>query len=241
MIREVLLRIENAHVHYGGVKALSGASVVLDEGEIVALMGPNGAGKSTILKTMFGLANLSEGKILWHEKSIHPVPHEMVEEGIAFVPQGRRVFRHLSVRENLEVGGFIVRSKKLLEERIHEVLELFPALKPKLKAKSGTLSGGQQQMLAIGRGLMQDPQLLLLDEPSLGLAPNTMREIFQKIIDIKNEGTAILMVEQNAKAACAIADHIIVLEEGKVALEGGKEIMKSEKLKHIYLGGHGHS
>ena len=113
MIREVLLRIENAHVHYGGVKALSGASVVLDEGEIVALMGPNGAGKSTILKTMLGLANLSEGKILWHEKSIHPVPHEMVEEGIAFVPQGRRVFRHLSVREKLEVGGVIVPTKKL--------------------------------------------------------------------------------------------------------------------------------
>ena len=136
MSSEKLLQLTNVHVHYGGVKALNGASVSLDEGEIVALMGPNGAGKSTILKSIFGLTPVSEGKILWHERAIKPVPHEMVADGIAFVPQGRRVFKHLTVRENLEIGGFVVKDKKILQQRIYEVLEFFPALKVKLKAKS---------------------------------------------------------------------------------------------------------
>ena len=139
-MNETLLKVEDVHVHYGGVKALNGASVSLDEGEIVALMGPNGAGKSTILKSIFGLTPVSEGKILWHEHAIKPVPHRMVADGIAFVPQGRRVFRHLTVKENLEIGGFVVEDKKLLEQRIDEVLEFFPALRAKLKAKSGSLS-----------------------------------------------------------------------------------------------------
>src|SRR3989338_432528 len=181
---EQLLRLERISVRYGGVHVLNGASVSLDEGEVVALMGPNGAGKSTILKSIFGLTPVSEGKILWHERHIKPVPHEMVADGIAFVPQGRRVFKHLTVRENLEIGGFVVKDKKLLKTRIDEVLEFFPPLKAKLKAKSGTLSGGQQQMLAIARALVTRPSVLLLDEPSLGLAPKIVKEVFAKIKEI---------------------------------------------------------
>lgn len=235
---EVLLRLEDIHVHYGGVKALDGASVSLDEGEIVALMGPNGAGKSTILKTIFGLAELSSGKVLWHERVIRPVPHEMVKEGIAFVPQGRRVFKHLTVLENLEIGGFVVRDKKSLQNRIKEVLELFPALTHKLKAKSGTLSGGQQQMLAIARALITRPSVLLLDEPSLGLAPKVVKEVFAKIKEInERHRTAILVVEHNLKSLLHIVNRAYVLDKGAVVSEGKPaEILTSGILEKVFLG-----
>lgn len=235
---EILLQLQGAHVHYGGVKALNGASVALDEGEIAALMGPNGAGKSTILKTIFGLVELSSGKVLWHGKHIRPIPHKMVQEGIAFVPQGRRVFRHLTVRENLEVGGFVVRDKKLLQERISEVLDIFPALRAKLSAKSGTLSGGQQQMLAIARALVTRPSVLLLDEPSLGLAPKIVKEVFAKIKEInERHRTAIFVVEHNLKSLLHIVDRAYVLDKGSVVAEGKPaEVLKSGILERVFLG-----
>lgn len=233
-----MLQIKDIHVHYGGVKALNGASVALDEGEIVALMGPNGAGKSTILKSIFGLAPVSEGKILWHEKAIKPVPHEMVADGIAFVPQGRRVFRHLTILENLEVGGFIVHDTRLLQTRIAEVLEFFPALKAKLKAKSGTLSGGQQQMLAIARALVTRPSVLLLDEPSLGLAPKIVKEVFAKIKEInERHKTAVFVVEHNLKSLLHIVHRAYVLDKGAVVAEGEpNDVIQSGILEKVFLG-----
>lgn len=238
MKKEVLLELSDVHVHYGGVKALSGASVSVDEGEIIAVMGPNGAGKSTVLKAIFGLATIDTGKVLWHGKSILPVTHEAAHRGIAFVPQGRRVFRHLTVRENLEIGGFIIENKKELDRRVDEVLEIFPALKHKIKAKSGTLSGGQQQMLAIARGLMIDPKILLLDEPSLGLAPKIVKEVFAaiKVINERHK-TAIVVVEHNLKSLLPIATRAYVLDRGKVVkVGGGQEIAHSDVLEKVFMG-----
>jgi branched-chain amino acid transport system ATP-binding protein len=166
--------------------------------------------------------------------------HERIQLGISIVPQGRQVFSNLTVRENLEMGGYLTKDKDLAEKRIEEVLTHFPELRAKLDHNAFSLSGGQQQMLAMSRALMQDPQVLLLDEPSVGLAPKTMQDVFKRIQDINKEGCAILMVEQNAKAACGIADRIFVLEEGRVALHGTKSVLKHEKIRNIYLGGHGH-
>ena len=224
MEKETLLQLHNVSVHYGGVRALDGIDVSINEGEIVALMGPNGAGKSTILKTVFGLAPIHSGKVLWHEKEIKPISHEVVQRGIAFVPQGRRVFGNLTVEENLEIGGFIVRNKQELKRRIAEVMETFPMLKQKRKTKAGTLSGGQQQMLALARGLMTNPKVLLLDEPSLGLAPKIAKEVFAKIKEINEKHkTAIMIVEHNIKSLFAIADSGYILDKGKVV---GKDTLQ---------------
>ena len=238
MQKEILLRLENISVHYGGVKALDDVSVALDEGEIVALMGPNGAGKSTILRAIFGLAPIQSGKVLWHEKEIKPVSYEIVERGIAFVPQGRRVFTHLTVEENLEIGGFIVKDKKERLRRLKEVIEVFPVLKRKRKSKSGTLSGGEQQMLALGRGLMPDPKVLLLDEPSLGLAPKIVKEVFAKIKEInERHKTAIMVVEHNIKSLLEIAGRAYILDKGKVVAEDtGQKLQKSDILEKVFLG-----
>lgn len=238
MIREILLQLQDIRVHYGGVKALDGVSISLDEGEMVALMGPNGAGKSTILKSIFGLAELSSGKVLWHERPIRPVPHEIVARGISFVPQGRRVFRHLTVFENLEIGAFMVRDKKEVARRIAEVLETFPALKPKIKTRSGTLSGGQQQMLAIARGLMTDPKVLLLDEPSLGLAPKIVKEVFATIKRInERHKTAVLVVEHNVKSLFEIVSRAYVLDKGAVVAAGKpRELIASGIFERVLLG-----
>ncbi len=236
-MKEILLKLEDIHVHYGGVKALDGASVAVDEGEIVALMGPNGAGKSTILKTIFGLAAFESGKVYWEGQAFTPVSHEVVKRGISFVPQGRRVFRHLTVLENLEIGGFGL-SRNEREERINNVLELFPALKGKLKAKSGTLSGGQQQMLAIARGLMTDPKVLLLDEPSLGLAPKIVKEVFAKIKEInERRRTAVIVVEHNIKSLVEISNRVYVLDKGKIVAHGDpKTLISSEIMEKVFLG-----
>ncbi|XOB40358.1 MAG: ABC transporter ATP-binding protein [Candidatus Nealsonbacteria bacterium] len=238
MEKETLLQIHNVSVHYGGVKALDGVDVSLDEGEIVALMGPNGAGKSTILKTIFGLAPVHSGKVLWHEKEIKPVSHEVVQRGISFVPQGRRVFNHLTIEENLEIGGFIVSDKKELERRIAEAMETFPVLKQRRKAKAGTLSGGQQQMLALARGLMTEPKVLLLDEPSLGLAPKIVREVFAKIKEINEKHkTAILVVEHNIKSLLDIASRGYVLDKGKVvAKDASQKLLESGILERVFVG-----
>ncbi len=236
--KETLLSLHDIHVHYGGVKALNGASVGIDEGEVVALMGPNGAGKSTILKTIFGLAPIESGSVAWEGQTFKPVSHEVVHRGISFVPQGRRVFRHLTVRENLEIGGWHVSSLKERNERIENVLELFPALRAKLTAKSGTLSGGQQQMLAIARGLMTDPKVLLLDEPSLGLAPKIVKEVFAKVKEInERRKMAIAIVEHNIKSVVGIATKVYVLDKGKIVAQGEpKSLVATGILEKVFLG-----
>ncbi len=238
MEKETLLQLHNVSVKYGGVKALNGVDISIDEGEIVALMGPNGAGKSTILKTIFGLVPIHAGKILWHGKKIKPVSHEIVQRGISFVPQGRRVFSDLTVEENLEIGGCIVSNNKELKRRITEVMETFPILKQMHKSKAGTLSGGQQQMLALARGLMTKPKVLLLDEPSLGLAPKIVKEVFANIKEINEKHkTAILVVEHNIKSLLDIASRGYVLDKGSVVLKDeSQKIIESDILEKVFMG-----
>lgn len=238
MASEALLKLDDVHVHYGGVRALDGASVCLDEGEIVALMGPNGAGKSTILKAIFGLAPISGGTVSWEGQTFSPVSHEVVARGISFVPQGRRVFSDLTVEENLEIGGFTNENQRLTKERISQLYELFPILKQKRNQKSGRLSGGQQQMLAIARGLMTDPKVLLLDEPSLGLSPKVVKEVFAFIKDInERRKTAIMVVEHNIKSLLTIATRGYILDKGKVAVHGKpSELVASGTLEKVFTG-----
>jgi len=235
-----MIQIKNLKAGYEKHQVLFGVDLKVKSNEIVVLIGPNGAGKSTVIKSVFNLTDVYKGKIIFKGKDITKLPtHERIQMGIGYVPQGRQVFPSLSVRENLEMGAFLTTDKDLIESRIKEIItNHFPELKSRLKHKADSLSGGQQQMLAIGRALMMDPQVLMLDEPSLGLSPKLMKEVFQSIIDIKNEGTAILMVEQNAKQAIAIADRTYVLEDGKIALTGGKKIINNPKIKKIYLGGY---
>ena len=238
MDKEVLLQVRNSKVRYGSVTVLDGVSLTLDEGEIVALMGPNGAGKSTVLKAIFGLAPLSGGQVLWEGHSFTPVPHQVVRRGIAFVPQGRRVFSGLSVEENLEIGGAIIADKEEVKSKIEEVMHMFPILRKKRKAPSGTLSGGQQQMLALARGLMTDPKVLLLDEPSLGLAPKIVKEIFAKMQEInENRKTAILVVEHNINSLLHIAHRAYVLDKGKIVVEDtAKNLQGNDVLEKVFLG-----
>lgn len=232
MKKEILLQLYNVSVHFCGVKALDNVDISLDKGEIVALMGANGAGKSTILKAIFGLVPIHSGEVLWYKKKIAPISYEVVQRGVAFVPQGRRVFGHLTIEENLEIGGFVVSDKKELRKRIVEVMKTFPVLKQKRKAKAGTLSGGEQQMLALARGLMTKPKVLLLDEPSLGLAPKVVKEVFAKIKKINEKHqTAIMVVEHNIKPLLNIASRGYVLDKGKVLAKGGLEkLIKSKVL-----------
>jgi branched-chain amino acid transport system ATP-binding protein len=238
MKEEILLKLHNISVYYNGVKALDGVNIELDEGEIVALMGPNGAGKSTILKTIFGLAPIHSGKVLWHEREIKPIPHEMVKRGVSYVPQGRRVFSNLTVEENLEIGGFVVEEKQELQRRMEEVMKIFPVLKQKRKIKAGALSGGEQQMLAFARGLMVDPKVLLLDEPSLGLAPKFVKEVFKKIKEINEmHKTAILVVEHNVKSLLEIAHRAYILDKGKIiASDSAQKVLASKILEKIFVG-----
>lgn len=238
MDTEALLELKNVSVQYGGVHALTDVDIALDEGEIVALMGPNGAGKSTILKAIFGLAPIHSGAMLWHQHAVVPVPHEVVRKGIAFVPQGRRVFADLTVLENLEVGGYTVGDSRLVRERMWDLLNLFPALKVKRNVKSGLLSGGQQQMLAIARGLMTDPKVLLLDEPSLGLAPKVVKEVFEFIQEINEKRkTAIMVVEHNLKSLLTIATRGYVLDKGRVVAEGAPaELIEKGTLEKVFVG-----
>lgn len=233
-----MLKINNLKSGYNGQEVLHDISMEIEPNKIIAIIGPNGSGKSTILKSIFRLAKIYSGNIVFKNKNITKLlTHELIYEGISYVPQGRQVFSDLTVRENLEMGAYIMKDHQLLETNIKDVFEKFPFLKEKQEDYAFTLSGGQQQMLAIGRALIQNPELLLLDEPSLGLSPKMTKEVFKKIKEIHKEGVSIIIVEQNAKQAMEIADKTYVLESGKIALQGGKEILKNKKIKEIYFGG----
>ena len=235
--KENLLELKDATVQYGGVTALADAAISLDEGEIVALMGPNGAGKSTVLKALFGLAPLQRGAVLLHGKKLSPIPYEMVAHGISYVPQGRQVFKGLTVYENLELGGYALPNKKDLTRNIEATLDIFPDLRKKLHAKASMLSGGQQQMLAIARGLVSDPRALLLDEPSLGLSPKLVKEVFALIKEInQRRKIAVLIVEHSIKSVLGVANRAYVLARGRVALhKKDGETVRDDELEKIFL------
>lgn len=237
MESESLLKLKNVSVNYGGVHALSDVSISVDAGEIIAIMGPNGAGKSTVLKSIFGLANNSKGEVLWHEKVVDPKPYEMVARGVSYAPQGRQVFRNLTVYENLELGGYALPNKKDLKSSIEEVLNFFPDLKEKLNHKAGSLSGGQQQMLTIARGLVSDPNVLLLDEPTLGLSPKVVKEVFEKIVEInKLRKIAVVIVEHSVQTVLSVSHRVYVLAHGKIAYDGTPEsLSKDNTLQKIFL------
>ena len=236
-MNEPLLTLTGIGKQFGGLSALTDVSLHINAGEIYGLIGPNGAGKSTILKAIFGLAPIYSGSVLWHEKAVTPLSYEMARMGIVFIPQGRRVFAHLTVMENLELGGFAVKDKNELKRRIEEVVEMFPDLKAKIKTKAGTLSGGQQQMLALARGLMADPKILLLDEPSLGLAPKLVKEVFAKIKEINEKHkVAIMVVEHNIKSLLNIAHRAYLLDKGKVIFSGNaKDIIGEKAIQKFFL------
>ena len=234
----VILEVKDLIVSYGAIKALKGISFTVKSGEIVTLIGANGAGKTTTLRTISGLLRAEEGHIFYMGDEItNKQPHKIVQMGITHVPEGRRIFPDLTVRENLEMGAWTLRDKKLKQDKMEAVFELFPRLKERQKQSAGTLSGGEQQMLAVGRALMTEAQLVLLDEPSMGLAPMLVEEIFKVITEINNEGKTILLVEQNAEMALQIADYAYVLEVGNITIEGNaKEVAANPKVKEAYLG-----
>ena len=236
---ETMLKIDNIHVYYGAIHALKGVSLEVEKGEIVTLIGANGAGKSTTLRTISGLLAPKGGTISFLGGDIGGIPaHEIVKRGISQVPEGRRIFAEMSVQENLEMGAFIRKDKDGVEKDFDLVYERFPRLKERRSQQAGTLSGGEQQMLAMGRALMSRPKLLLLDEPSMGLAPLLIKEIFSIIEDINREGTTVLLVEQNANMALSIAHRAYVLETGRITLSGAaKELAASEDVRKAYLGG----
>ncbi|MFU2013740.1 ABC transporter ATP-binding protein [Peribacillus butanolivorans] len=235
-----MLKIEDINVYYGNIQALKGVSLSINEGEIVTLIGANGAGKSTMLKTISGLLKPKQGKIMYEGQSIGgKAAQSIVKMGISHVPEGRRVFANMTVEENLQLGAYLRKDKAGIKQDMEKVYELFPRLLERLKQQSGTLSGGEQQMLAMGRALMAKPRLLLLDEPSMGLAPLLVKQIFNIIEEINKTGTTILLVEQNANLALSIADRAYVVETGRIVLSGkSEELTASEEIKNAYLGGH---
>ena len=233
-----LLEINNLEVHYGVIHALKGISFEVNEGEIIALIGANGVGKTTTLHTISGILQASSGNIIYDGKDITKVQaHKIVNLGISQVPEGRRVFAQLSVLENLKLGAFIRKDKDGIEEDLRNIYERFPRLEERKNQLAGTLSGGEQQMLAMGRALMSRPRIILMDEPSMGLSPIYVSEIFDIIKSINKDGTTVLLVEQNAKKALSIADRAYVLETGKIALSGdAKSLMNNDTVKKAYLG-----
>ena len=235
---EHLLKVENINVYYGAIHAIKDVSFHVDSGEVVTLIGANGAGKSTTLQTISGLLRSRSGGIEFNGESIGRLPpHRIVERGLAQVPEGRRIFLQMSVQENLEMGAF-TRRGGVSEEELERVFEQFPRLKERRRQIAGTLSGGEQQMLAIGRALMSRPQLLMLDEPSMGLAPILVEQIFEIIGKLHRSGTTILLVEQNAQMALSVANRAYVMETGRIGLSGtGRELAESDLVKKAYLGG----
>ncbi len=234
-----LLELENIQTYYGHIHALKGISLEVNEGEIVTLIGANGAGKSTTLRTISGLIHAREGAVRLHDRNITRLAaHEIVMAGVGHVPEGRGIFPRLTVRENLEMGAFIINSPQIVRQNMEEVFTLFPRLKERIEQKGGTLSGGEQQMLATGRGLMQKPKILLMDEPSMGLAPVLVDAIFDVIVRLNKDGTTILLVEQNALMALRTASRAYVLETGRIVLSGtAQEVAQNPDVKRAYLGG----
>lgn len=235
-----MLKVEAIDVFYGNIHALKGVSLEVNKGEIVTLIGANGAGKTTLLKTISGLLKPKSGDIVYEGASIAgKAAQAIVKHGISHVPEGRRVFANMTVEENLELGAFLRKDKDGIQQDFAKVFQLFPRLEERRKQLAGTLSGGEQQMLAIGRALMARPKLLLLDEPSMGLAPLLVKTIFRIIQEINESGTTILLVEQNAHMALSIANRAYVIESGRVVLSGtAGELQASEQVKQAYLGGH---
>jgi branched-chain amino acid transport system ATP-binding protein len=234
----MLLEVDNLNVYYGAIHALQGISFNIEEGEIVTLIGANGAGKSTTLRTISGIIRPRSGKITFKGEDITLIPAEsIVRKGISHVPEGRKIFAPLTVKENLEMGAYIEKDKAEIANRMDRVFKSFPRLKERISQLGGTLSGGEQQMLATGRGMMSKPTLLLLDEPSMGLSPILVQEIFSIIKEINAQGTSILLVEQNAQIALSVAHRSYVLETGNIVLSGSaKEIAENPKVKAAYLG-----
>ena len=234
----MLLELLDVSVHYGAVVALDEVSLGVQEGEVVAVMGPNGAGKSTVLKAIMGLAPVVAGDVYWRQEPLEAATHEIVKEGISFVPQGRRVFTHLTIEENLEMGCLYLNDKPEKERRMDSVMELFPILYQKRRDLASQMSGGQQQMLALGRGLMASPGMLLLDEPTLGLAPIVVKEVFQKVADISRVlRTTILVVEHNIKGVLDIVDRAYVLDKGRVVHNGTPQsVRETDILTEVFLG-----
>jgi branched-chain amino acid transport system ATP-binding protein len=233
-----MLEVKNIQVAYGKIIAVKDVSIDVKQGEIVTLIGSNGAGKSTTLRTISGLIKPKSGEILFNGKRIDGVPgHEIVGMGICHSPEGRRIFPRMTVKENLELGAFLRNDKAAVNADMDRVLELFPRLKERIKQTAGTMSGGEQQMLAVSRALMGDPKLLLLDEPSMGLAPVLVELIFDTIVKIRKQGITILLIEQNATAALEVADRAYVLESGAVKMSGSaKELSSDDKVTKAYLG-----
>ncbi|CGG98011.1 branched-chain amino acid transport protein [Streptococcus pneumoniae] len=234
-----MLKVENLSVHYGMIQAVRDVSFEVNEGEVVSLIGANGAGKTTILRTLSGLVRPSSGKIEFLGQEIQKMPvQKIVAGGLSQVPEGRHVFPGLTVMENLEMGAFLKKNREENQANLKKVFSRFPRLEERKNQDAATLSGGEQQMLAMGRALMSTPKLLLLDEPSMGLAPIFIQEIFDIIQDIQKQGTTVLLIEQNANKALAISDRGYVLETGKIVLSGtGKELASSEEVRKAYLGG----
>jgi branched-chain amino acid transport system ATP-binding protein len=234
-----VLELDNVHAAYGRLKALAGVTLAVKPSEIVAIIGPNGSGKTTTLRVIFGLLRPSEGTVTMNGRRIdREPPHRRARRGVAFGPEGGRVFTKLAVHENLELGAYVRRDRAAIREDIAFVYDLFPRLAERMRKPAGTLSGGERQMLAIGRCLMLRPTFLMLDEPSLGLAPLVVEEIYNRIALIRDRGVTILLVEQNAKKALEIADRGYVLTLGRVALSGtGRELLNNEEVKRSFLGG----
>lgn len=234
-----LLELDNVHSYYGKIHALHGISLRVDEGEIVTLIGANGAGKSTTLRTISGLIHPKQGKVMLRDRDITELqPHQIVEAGVGHVPEGRGIFPRLTVRENLEMGAFTIRDKVEINHRMERVFSLFPRLQERIGQKGGTLSGGEQQMLATARGLMMKPQILLMDEPSMGLAPVLVEAIFDVIKELNSqEGTTILLVEQNALMALSVAHRGYVMQTGRIVLaESAENLKRNEMVRSAYLG-----
>jgi branched-chain amino acid transport system ATP-binding protein len=236
---KAMLKVTDLNVYYGAIHALKGISFDLQEGEIVTLIGANGAGKSTLLNTISGILHASQGTVEYLDEDIsNAAPQLIVQGGIVHIPEGRKIFAKMTVRENLEMGAYTVDDRQQIQEKMEAMFDRFPVLRERSKQLGGTLSGGEQQMLAIARGLMANPKLLLLDEPSMGLAPVLVEQIFDIIQDINQQGTSVLLVEQNAHMALSIADRAYVLETGKIVLQGNaNEVMSDPMVINAYLGG----